>query len=91
MALIRDRAAHAIGVVVVLHDISQERAHAARLAYEARHDSLTGLVNRAEFERRVDAAITRAHAQGVSHTLMYLDLDQFKVATTPAATRPATS
>ncbi|WP_199414623.1 EAL domain-containing protein [Cupriavidus sp. P-10] len=79
VALIRDRVAQAIGVVVVLHDISQERAHAARLAYEASHDGLTGLVNRAEFERRVGAAITRAHAQGVRHTLMYLDLDQFKV------------
>jgi diguanylate cyclase (GGDEF)-like protein/PAS domain S-box-containing protein len=79
VALIRDRAAQAIGVVVVLHDISQERAHAARLAYEASHDALTGLVNRAEFERRLSAAITRARAQGNTHTLMYLDLDQFKV------------
>ncbi|MCO4861620.1 EAL domain-containing protein [Cupriavidus sp. WGlv3] len=79
VALIRDRAAQAIGVVVVLHDISQERAHAARLAYEASHDALTGLVNRAEFERRLAAAIERARVQGIPHTLMYLDLDQFKV------------
>ncbi|AQV95225.1 PAS domain S-box protein [Cupriavidus necator] len=79
VALIRDRAAQAIGVVVVLHDISQERAHAARLAYEASHDALTGLVNRAEFERRLGTAITRGRAQGATHTLMYLDLDQFKV------------
>ncbi|WP_354681997.1 EAL domain-containing protein [Cupriavidus necator] len=79
VALIRDRGAQAIGVVVVLHDVSQERAHAARLAYEASHDALTGLVNRAEFERRLGAAIARARAQGGTHTLMYLDLDQFKV------------
>lgn len=79
VALIRDRGAQAIGVVVVLHDVSQERAHAARLAYEASHDALTGLVNRAEFERRVGAAITRARGHGTPHTLMYLDLDQFKV------------
>jgi len=79
VTLIRDRTSQAVGVVVVLHDVSQERAHAARLAHEASHDALTGLVNRAEFERRLAAAIARAGLVGGAHTLMYLDLDQFKV------------
>ncbi len=78
VALMRDRAGHAIGVVLVLHDVSMERAHAAQLAHEARHDALTGLVNRVEFERRVAAAIARVQTDG-ARTLMYLDLDQFKV------------
>jgi diguanylate cyclase (GGDEF)-like protein/PAS domain S-box-containing protein len=79
VALIRDRAAQASGVVVVLHDVSQEREHAARLAHEASHDALTGLVNRTEFERRLTAAIARLRDAGGTHVLMYLDLDQFKV------------
>ncbi len=79
VALIRDGAGQAIGAVLVLHDVSREREHAAQLAYEASHDALTGLVNRAEFERRVAAAIVQAQKAGCAHTLMYLDLDQFKV------------
>ncbi|WP_019451176.1 diguanylate cyclase [Cupriavidus sp. BIS7] len=78
VALIRDKAGQAIGVVVVLHDVSLERAHAAQLAYEASHDPLTGLVNRLEFERRLGSAIVRAQQEGCAHTLMYLDLDRFK-------------
>jgi len=78
VALIRDKAGQAIGVVVVFHDVSLERAHAAQLAYEASHDPLTGLVNRLEFERRLGAAIVRAQQEGCAHTLMYLDLDRFK-------------
>lgn len=78
VALIRDKGGQAIGVVVVLHDVSLERAHAAQLAYEASHDALTGLVNRLEFERRLGTAIARARHEGCAHTLMYLDLDQFK-------------
>lgn len=79
VALISSRAGNAIGVVLVLHDMSREREHAARLTYEASHDALTGLVNRAEFERRLAAAMARVHGVAGSHTLMYLDLDQFKV------------
>lgn len=79
VALIRDKGGQAIGIVVVMHDVSLERAHAAQLAYQASHDPLTGLVNRLEFERRLGAAVARAQHEGCTHTLMYLDLDQFKV------------
>lgn len=78
VALIRDKGGQAIGIVVVLHDMSLERAHAAQLAYDATHDPLTGLFNRLEFERRLDAAVARAQQDNCSHTLLYLDLDQFK-------------
>jgi diguanylate cyclase (GGDEF)-like protein len=49
------------------------------LAYQASHDALTGLINRREFEHRVERAITHARAQAATHALLYLDLDQFKV------------
>jgi diguanylate cyclase (GGDEF)-like protein len=51
----------------------------SRLVYQASHDSLTGLVNRHEFELRVEHAITTAATEDKRHVLMYLDLDQFKV------------
>ncbi len=49
------------------------------LNYQSSHDALTGLINRREFEKRVERAIHNAQAQPAAHTLMYLDLDQFKV------------
>ena len=49
-----------------------------QLAYQASHDKLTGLINRHEFECRVERAIEHARTQLVTHTLLYLDLDQFK-------------
>ena len=49
------------------------------LVYQASHDALTGLINRREFERRVERAIKQAHTQTATHALLYLDLDQFKI------------
>jgi diguanylate cyclase (GGDEF)-like protein/PAS domain S-box-containing protein len=78
-APIRDREGRAIGIVLVLRDITHERALAARLEYEATHDSLTGLTNRREFEIRLSAAIEDHRTRGTEYALLYLDLDQFKV------------
>jgi diguanylate cyclase (GGDEF)-like protein len=50
-----------------------------QLAYQATHDPLTGLINRREFEMRVERAIAHARAQAATHALLYLDLDQFKI------------
>jgi len=44
----------------------------------AAHDALTGLINRREFERRLDDALNATH-EGVQHVLCYLDIDRFKV------------
>lgn len=59
----------------------QERIdHAtARLVFQASHDALTGLINRREFEHRLDRALAAGLVQGRSHVLCYMDLDQFKV------------
>ena len=67
------------GVVLVLHDVSRERQYVAKLSYQASHDSLTGLINRGEFERRLNLALKSAAQLGSHHAVMYLDLDQFKV------------
>ena len=50
-----------------------------QLAYQASHDELTGLINRREFERKLEALLATAKASDFRHVLLYLDLDQFKV------------
>ena len=80
VAPIRDASGGVTGVVLVLRDITQERAAAAQLQHQATHDALTGLVNRREFEHQLQRAIEiRAAKGGTPHALLYLDLDQFKV------------
>ena len=59
--------------------INHVSAKNRQLAYQASHDPLTGLINRHEFECRVERAIQNAKAQATTHTLLYLDLDQFKI------------
>jgi len=66
------------GVVVVLHDTSELRGLTRQMTYQASHDALTGLVNRREFERRLQEALESAQAGDVTHALAYLDLDRFK-------------
>jgi diguanylate cyclase (GGDEF)-like protein/PAS domain S-box-containing protein len=67
------------GVVVVFSDVTEIRRLAEQMVYQANHDSLTGLVNRQEFERRLSRTLETARTDTVEHTLCYLDLDQFKV------------
>ncbi len=64
-----------------MHEQMQERIDqaTARLAYQASHDALTGLVNRREFEQRLERAVASSLNHGRSHALCYMDLDQFKV------------
>ena len=75
---VRDRNGKASGAVVVFHDATVAREAARQLSYDATHDALTGLINRAEFERRLERAVRGAQRDLVHHTLCYLDLDHFK-------------
>jgi diguanylate cyclase (GGDEF)-like protein len=68
-----------IGGVMVFRDVTATRRMAQRITWAATHDSLTGLVNRREFETRVEAALLSARNSEAHHVLCYLDLDQFKV------------
>lgn len=49
------------------------------MSYQASHDMLTGLINRREFEARLESAISSVKQIKRSHTLCYMDLDEFKV------------
>ncbi len=66
------------GTVVVFHDVSELRGLTQKMSYQATHDPLTGLINRREFERRLDEAMDSAHADEAVHIVFYMDLDRFK-------------
>lgn len=76
---IRDGAGSVSGGVLVFHDVSESRELNRKLSYHASHDILTGLVNRREFEQRLDHALKSARAREASYAMCYLDLDQFKI------------
>ncbi len=78
-APIRKHDGSVIGVVMVFHDMTRAREMAQELSWQASHDSMTGLVNRAEFERRLKQLLQQARVERSRHALLYLDLDQFKV------------
>lgn len=50
----------------------------AQLAYQARHDALTGLLNRREFEHRLEKALASVQAGDEEFTVIFADLDRFK-------------
>jgi len=76
---IRDRDDRVIGAVLALHDVTAMRNMARQMSYQARHDPLTGLINRGEFELRLIQALESARSGHTQHALCYLDLDQFKI------------
>ena len=79
VAPIFNERAQVTGTALVFHDVTELRGLAREMSYQAAHDMLTGLVNRREFELRVEAAIQTARRENLEHALCYLDLDQFKV------------
>lgn len=68
-----------VGAVLVFRDVTEMRAMALQLGFQASHDELTGLINRREFENRVELALLSARGENLQHAMCYLDLDQFKV------------
>jgi diguanylate cyclase (GGDEF)-like protein/PAS domain S-box-containing protein len=76
---IRNADREVIGAVVMLHDVTELRGLARQMSYQATHDALTGLVNRREFERRLQEGIDSGHRGDGQHVLCYLDLDRFKI------------
>ncbi|MEO6173305.1 MAG: diguanylate cyclase, partial [Arenimonas sp.] len=67
------------GWVIAFRDVSLSRQLVAKLSYQASHDPLTGLVNRTEFDRRLRKALESTATLKRHHSMLYMDLDQFKV------------
>jgi diguanylate cyclase len=80
-APIRHRDGRVLGVVLVFHDVTEQRRLSSEMTYRATHDGLTGLINRVEFEARLRRLLAKAQGehQQAEHALMFIDLDQFKL------------
>jgi diguanylate cyclase (GGDEF)-like protein len=67
------------GILISLLVIRQAAKKNYEIQHQANHDALTELVNRKEFERRLESSIASAKETGKEHVLCYMDLDQFKI------------
>jgi diguanylate cyclase (GGDEF)-like protein/PAS domain S-box-containing protein len=59
-------------------DITERKEIEAKIAWQAHHDPLTGLQNRASFIEQLESAIAHAQRSRTSLGLLYIDLDEFK-------------
>ncbi|REL29452.1 EAL domain-containing protein [Thalassotalea euphylliae] len=66
-------------IAITLKDVSERQSHIDNLLWSSKHDSLTGLVNRKELEHRLERVIEHTQKSGIESSLLYMDLDQFKV------------
>lgn len=80
-APIYDRHGAMVGVVLVFHDMTENRRMTQKLSYQAKHDALTGLFNRHEFNHRLKNILQNSHNSHkiAKNALLYMDLDQFKI------------
>jgi len=78
ISTIRDAEHRVLHYVAVFSDVTAAKADQHRLQHLAAHDPLTGLVNRAEFQRRCEAAIERAAHDRRAAVVLFIDLDAFK-------------
>ena len=79
IAPIRREDGTVLGTVLVFHDVSEQRRLTGEMSWRATHDTLTGLVNRTEFEARMGRLLKTSQDVGGEHALLYIDLDQFKL------------
>ncbi|WP_157270975.1 putative bifunctional diguanylate cyclase/phosphodiesterase [Azohydromonas aeria] len=68
-----------VRLVGAAQDVTSMHRIRVELDHRATHDALTGLVNRAEFETRLQRLLHQSQADGQGHALLYIDLDQFKL------------
>ncbi len=68
-----------LGAIIIFRDETENRALASKLTYQASHDMLTGLVNRHEFESRLEQTLPVVLSQELPYAICYMDLDQFKI------------
>jgi diguanylate cyclase (GGDEF)-like protein/PAS domain S-box-containing protein len=67
------------GIVLNTRDVSERKRLEEQLIHQAFHDPLTGLANRALFRDRVSHALALAQRRGHPITVLFLDLDDFKL------------
>ena len=66
------------GLVSTYRDVTERRATQERLIYDANHDPLTGLANRAAFLRGLEQSFADAELGTRTPAVLFVDLDGFK-------------
>jgi diguanylate cyclase (GGDEF)-like protein/PAS domain S-box-containing protein len=80
MSVVRDRQGCPLHIIFQIQDITDRKRAEQQLLYDAFHDALTGLPNRALFMDHVKMAIQRARRNGERlFAALFLDLDRFKI------------
>ena len=77
--ILRDEQGAIEGILASGTDVTQQRALEETLRYQARHDPLTGLLNRGALDEALDREVERIQRYGGTLGLIMLDLDHFKV------------
>lgn len=78
-SVLKDNCGEIAGVVIIARDISDSREMTRKMSYQATHDQLTGLKNRAYFEEQLSQLIQNTKTRKRESALLYLDLDRFKI------------
>lgn len=78
VAPIHDRRGRVTGAVMVFDDVSEARAQSLRMSYQAQHDSLTNLPNRALINEQLLQAVALAQRNRHQMAVLFIDLDRFK-------------
>ena len=68
-----------LGYRGVKQEITAEQNLYQKIAYQAAYDDLTGLLNRREFNQKLEYSVQKTKKYGVDSVLCYLDLDRFKI------------
>jgi len=67
------------GSVMIFRDVTEKRSMEKNLNWQAKHDPLTGLINRREFDDRLNKIISSSNKSDREHAVCYIDLDRFKL------------
>jgi diguanylate cyclase (GGDEF)-like protein/PAS domain S-box-containing protein len=79
LGVIKDRNGAIEGQVLAFRDTTEIQRLSDTINYQASHDTLTGLANREEFSARLERVLDKTKQGDTSHSLVYLDIDQFRV------------
>ncbi len=75
---VKDEHGNVSHIVSIQEDVTQEYELSKELSYQSSHDGLTGLINRREFEIRLEKLLSGNPRTKAMHTLIFMDLDHFK-------------